>query len=159
MRRSRKKYERPLRMWDKKRIEREKEILKNFGLRRKREIWKAEALLRKYRRMARKLAVKKDKKLEKALIEKLTKLGVLNKNANLDDVLSLIPENILERRLQTIVHRKGFVNTIKQARQFVAHGHVVIDKRKILHPGYLVPKAEEKKIQLNIPFQTKKVGK
>jgi len=69
MKRQRKKHERPRRPWDKERILIEKELLKNFGLRRKREIWTAEALLRKYRRMARGLAAKKDKKKEEVLIE------------------------------------------------------------------------------------------
>ena len=99
MKRQRKKHERPRRPWDKERILIEKELLKNFGLRRKREIWTAEALLRKYRRMARGLAAKKDKKKEEVLIKKLVRIGLLEKGADLDDVLSLTVEDILERRL------------------------------------------------------------
>jgi small subunit ribosomal protein S4 len=148
MKRQRKKYEKPKKPWDKERIEKEKEILKKFGLRRKKEIWIAEALLRKYRRLARELAAKKDKEKEKVLIGKLVKMGLLQENASLDDVLSLTVENILERRLQTILFRKGLANTIKQARQFIVHGKVKIGERKISYPSYLVPKEEENKIQL-----------
>jgi len=148
MKRQKKKYERPLKPWDKERIEKEKNLLKDFGLRRKGEIWKSEALLRKYRRLARNLAARKDKEKEKILIEKLTKMGLLEKNAGLDDVLSLTIENILERRLQTIVFRKGLANTSKQARQLIVHGKITLNQRKISYPSYLVEREEENKIQV-----------
>jgi small subunit ribosomal protein S4 len=148
MKRSRKKYEKPKRPWDKARIEKEKEILKKFGLRRKRELWRAEAILRKYRRMARELVAKKDKEKEKVLIEKLKKIGVLKEGSALDDVLALTVEDILERRLQTIVYRRGLANSIKHARQLIVHGHVKINGRKINYPSYIVPKDEEDKIEV-----------
>jgi small subunit ribosomal protein S4 len=148
MKRSRKKYEKPKRPWDKARIEKEKEILKKFGLRRKRELWRAEAILRKYRRMARDLAASRDKEKEKVLIEKLKKIGVLKEGSALDDVLALTVEDILERRLQTIVYRRGLANSIKHARQLIVHGHVKINGRKINYPSYIVPKDEEDKIEV-----------
>jgi len=156
MKKTRKRYKRPLKLWDKERIEREKEILKNFGLGEKREIWGAEAMLRKFRRMARNLAAKKDKEQEKVLIKKLMRLGLLKEGAGLDDVLGLKLEDILERNLQTIVFRKGFANTPKQSRQFITHGHVMIEGRKIIHPSYIVPVNEEEKIQTNIEKGVKK---
>jgi small subunit ribosomal protein S4 len=148
MKRSRKKYETPKKPWDKARIEKEKEILKKFGLKRKRELWRAEAILRKYRRMARELVAKKDKEKEKILLEKLEKIGVLKEGSGLDDVLALTVEDILERRLQTIVYRKGLANTIKHARQLIVHGHVKIKGRKINYPSYIVPREEEDKIEV-----------
>ncbi|MEM5829190.1 MAG: 30S ribosomal protein S4 [Candidatus Aenigmatarchaeota archaeon] len=148
MKRSRKKYEKPRKPWDKTRIEKEKEILKNFGLRRKRELWKAEAVLRKYRRMARDLIAKKDEKSEKMLIEKLVKIGILKEGAALDDVLALTVEDILERRLQTIIYRMGLANSLKHARQLITHGHVKINGRKITYPSYMVTKDEENKIEV-----------
>lgn len=151
MRRLKKKYETPKRPWDKARIEEEKKIMKKYGLRRKREIWRAEAILRKYRRMARDLNAIKDEEKAKQLIEKLYKLGILkSKDSTLDDVLGLTVEDILERRLQTIVYRKGFANTPKQARQFIVHGHVFINDRKVVFPSYLVPREEEDKIKVKI---------
>jgi small subunit ribosomal protein S4 len=148
MKRQRKKYITPKTPWDRERIEREKVLMKTFGLRRKREIWRAEALLRKYRRIARELIAKTDEKKEAQLIEKLSKLGILPKNSTLDDVLSLTVENFLERRLQTIVFRKGFANTPKHARQLIVHGKVFINERKITFPSYLVPVEEEDKIKV-----------
>ncbi len=150
MRRLRRKYEKPKRPWDKERIEEEKKLMKEYGLRRKKEIWRAEAILRKYRRMARDLIAKRDKEKEKILIQKLNRMGVLQANASLDDVLSLTVRDILERRLQTIVYRKGLANTIKQARQFIVHGHVRINGRKVIFPSYLVPKEEEDKIEVTL---------
>ncbi|MEM5855096.1 MAG: 30S ribosomal protein S4 [Candidatus Aenigmatarchaeota archaeon] len=148
MRRLKKKYEKPRRPWDKERIEKEKELMKKFGLKRKKELWRAEAILRKYRRIARNLVGKKDEKKEKILIEKLKKMGFLKDGNSIDDVLSLTVENILERRLQTIVFMKGFANSIKHARQLITHGHVKVNGRKIQYPSYLVPIAEEDKIEV-----------
>jgi len=148
MKKQRRKYEKPKKPWDKERIDREKEVIKTFGLRRKREIWKSEALLRKYRRLARELAAKRDKEKEKVLIDKLVKMGLLAKKSGLDDVLGLTVENILERRIQTVVFRKGLANTPKQARQFIVHGKVKIADRKIFYPSYLVPVEEENKIEV-----------
>ncbi|MEM5867619.1 MAG: 30S ribosomal protein S4, partial [Candidatus Aenigmatarchaeota archaeon] len=136
MRRLKKKYEKPRRPWDKERIEKEKELMKKFGLKRKKELWRAEAILRKYRRIARNLVGKKDEKKEKILIEKLKKMGFLKDGNSIDDVLSLTVENILERRLQTIVFMKGFANSIKHARQLITHGHVKVNGRKIQYPSY-----------------------
>lgn len=148
MRRSRKKYKRPKIIWNKARIKRDKELKKKFGLLKKHEIWAAETLLRKYRHLARRLAATKDKKTEKELIEKLAKFGLLEKGAGLDDVLSLAVEDILGRRLQTIVFKNGFAHTPKEARQFIVHGHVKIVGRRAIYPSYLVPKFEEEKIEV-----------
>ncbi len=146
MKRQRKKYERPARPFDKQRIEAERNLMKTYGLRKKVEIWKTEGLIRKYRRLARELAAKSDEQKEKTLIEKLVKLGVLNENAKLDDVLGLTIETFLNRRLQTVVQQKGFATTAKQARQMIVHGHVKIAGRKITYPSYLVSRLEESSI-------------
>lgn len=146
MRKSKKKYKRPKAIWNKAMIERDRELKKAFGLSKKHEIWKAETLLRKFRRLARRLAATKDKRTERELIEKLARLGILSHGAGLDDVLGLTVENILDRRLQTIVFKRGFAKTPKEARQLIVHGHVKIGDRKASYPSYLVPKSEEDKI-------------
>lgn len=156
MRKSKKKYKRPKMIWNKARIERDKELKKAFGLVRAREIWNAETLLRKYRRLARRLAATKDKKMESDLTGKLSKLGILGKGAGLDDVLSMSVENILERRLQTVVFKQGHAHTPKEARQMIVHGHVKIGNRRASYPSYLVPKIEEDKIKVTRP-KTKSV--
>jgi len=148
MRRFKKKYKRPQMLWDSARIARDTELKKAFGLTRKQEIWKAETLLRKYRRMARSLVATKDKQAEKQLLTKLVNLGMLEKGAGLDDVLGMTIENLLGRRLQTILLRKGIATTPIQARQMIVHGHVKIGGRKATHPSTLVLKDEEDKIEV-----------
>ena len=155
MKRFRKKYEKPFKRWDKARIEKEKELMKKYGLKRKKEIWRAESIARKYRRIARELIAKKDEKMEKIILEKINKYGFIEAK-NIEDVLNLTAENILKRRLQTVVYELGLANTIKQARQLIAHGHIAINGRKVTWPSYLVKKEEENKIQLLIDPQ--KIG-
>jgi small subunit ribosomal protein S4 len=52
-------------------------------------------------------------------------------------------ENVLRRRLQTMVHKKGLATTAKGARQFVIHGHIALDGKKLDSPSYIVKRGEE----------------
>ncbi len=45
---------------------------------------------------------------------------------------------MLERRLDNVIYRMGIVNSRRQARQAVSHGHVMIDGRKMDVPSYQV---------------------
>ena len=45
---------------------------------------------------------------------------------------------LLERRLDNVVYRMGFAVTRMQARQFVNHGHFLVNGRKVDIPSYLV---------------------
>ena len=45
---------------------------------------------------------------------------------------------LLERRLDAVVYRSKFVPTIFAARQFVNHGHVKVNGRRVNIPSYLV---------------------
>lgn len=45
---------------------------------------------------------------------------------------------LLERRLDNVVYRLGFARTRPQARQFVGHGHILVDGRRVNIPSYLV---------------------
>jgi small subunit ribosomal protein S4 len=146
MKRQKKKYDKPLRPWDRGRIEAEKKLKQDYGLRRKKEIWRAESILRNYRRLARNLSAKRDKEKEKILLDKLVKIGLINPNASIDNVLALNVESILGRRLQTLVFRKGLAHSINQARQFIIHGHIALDKKRVRWPSTLVPLSEEGKI-------------
>jgi len=146
---TRKQFRRPLKIWDSASLESEKQLVQGYGLRNKREIWKTETQLRKKRKNARSLLalpLEERLKREKDLMESLARLGILNEKATLDDVLTLKVDSFLERRLQTIVWRKGLANTASQARQFITHGHIAIDSKRVTAPSYLVSSEEEKKI-------------
>ncbi len=149
-RRLKKKYTTPRHPWRADRIEAEKKIRKEYGLKNMKEIWKVDYFLRGYKRHARRLSAletEQAKKEEKQLLGRLARLNLVGENATLDDVLALKMDGVLERRLQTVVLRKGLANTIGQARQFVVHGHISIGGRKLTAPGYLVKKEEENDIK------------
>ena len=146
MRKQSKKFEKPLKPWDKTRIEDESKLLKDYGLRRKSEIWKTQSVLRNYRRIARSLAATANKENENILLDKLFRIGLIGKDADLDDVLALTIEKLLDRRLQTLVFKRGMCSTMKQARQYIVHGHVAVDGRKVKWPSTIIPLAEENKI-------------
>jgi small subunit ribosomal protein S4 len=65
--------------------------------------------------------------------------------------------NFLERRLQTIVFRKGMARTPVQARQLISHGFISVNGRKVTSPGTTVTRAMEggiayyKPIDLSVP--------
>jgi small subunit ribosomal protein S4 len=88
----------------------------------------------------------KRRDLEDQLINKLRRIGILHETAGLDDVLDLQIEDILERRLQTIVFRRNMANSIHQARQLIVHRHISIEGKRISSPSYLVLRGEDEKI-------------
>ena len=49
---------------------------------------------------------------------------------------------LLERRLDSVVYRAKFVPTIFAARQFVNHGHVLVNGKKVNIPSYRVKEGD-----------------
>ena len=45
---------------------------------------------------------------------------------------------LLERRLDNVIYRMGWARTRPQARQFVTHGHVLVDGERVNIPSYLI---------------------
>ncbi len=148
-RRRRKKYSKPAHPWQKERIDEEKALSKEYGLKNKQEIWRASSLLSKFKRQAKSLvtSTKKQSEIEKdLLLKRLNSLGLLKKNAKIEEVLGLELKDVLERRLQTIVYRKKLSNSVNQARQFITHRHVGIGDKVIDVPSYMVTVDEEAKV-------------
>ncbi len=144
--RQRKRYETPSHPWIKERLDRERVLMKKYALKNKKELWRHETQLKNFRRRARRLLAARGKQaeIERAqLLQRLNRLGLLPADAVLDDVLSLTVEDVLDRRLQTIVFKKGLARTIRQARQLIVHGHIEVNGQIIRSPGYLVLKEEE----------------
>ncbi|UCE15426.1 MAG: 30S ribosomal protein S4 [Candidatus Bathyarchaeota archaeon] len=145
----RKKYETPKFPWRIDVLEDELKLLGQYGLRNKKELWRHKTMLSRFREIARSLlgmSSEERKRLEKQLLGRLARLGIIPKKAALNDVLDLALENILERRLQTFVFRTGLAKSMYQARQLITHGHVAIKDRRVSSPSYLVMKDEEAKI-------------
>jgi len=145
----RKKFRRPSNPFEKTRMDAELKVVGEFGLRNKREFWKHKYQLSRYREIARNLRSLSEESQKKGYAEigsKLSRLGLTGENPNTDDILSLSTEDILNRRLQTLVFKKGLARTIYQARQFVSHKHITVGGKIISAPSYLVPKSEEESI-------------
>lgn len=142
----RRKYETPRFPWRTDTIQMELKLLGQYGLRNKRELWRHKTMLSKFRGIARSLLgmpMSQRRKLEKQLLNRLQRLGILSKKAVLDEVLDLSLEDVLERRLQTLVFRKSLAKSIYQARQLITHGHIAIEGKRISSPSYLVLRDEE----------------
>ncbi len=159
----RKTFESPKKRWDKDRILEEADLRKQYGLRSKKEIWKMETKLRKIRQNARKLLalpVERREKREAELMGKLHRQGLLEREASLEDVLTMNVNSVAERRLQTLVWRKDLSLTPNQSRQIIVHGHIGINKVKTTAPGHLVTRDEEEKISwFKKPLKLKQVTK
>lgn len=148
----RKKYTTPRHPWQRDRLDEERKILKEYGLKNKKELWKFESLLRKFKSQAKILIASSGEQAEKEskqLLDRLYRLNLITKDTKIEDVLGLSLQNVLDRRLQTVVVNQGLARSAKQARQFVVHGHICVKDRKIDIPSYLVLRDEEVKIKFN----------
>ncbi|WP_293033293.1 30S ribosomal protein S4 [Natronococcus sp.] len=143
-----KQYETPNHPYQGERIADEHSLVERYGLSNKEELWRAQSELRSYRREARDLLgqAQDDETVmrrSEEFLGRLKRVGILNEADELGDVLSLEIEDVLERRLQTVVYRKGLANTTQQARQFIVHGHIVVDGQRHRVPSYVVDVDEE----------------
>ena len=143
-------YNTPSHPWQKIRIEQESNLVNQYGLKNKKEIWRADTKVREMRRQARKLTANSSEtqaqKEKVLLLAKLNRLGMLEQDSALEDVLRMSPENILDRRLQTQVYLQGLSSTVKQARQLIVHGHISVDGAVTRVPGMTVTRLQEKSL-------------
>ena len=149
-RKQKKKYVAPKKPFDSDRFEQELQMIGVYGLRNKKELWIHRTELSNYRRQARNLLalpVSEREQQERELVSKLTRLGILATEPTLDHVLDLTMENLLERRLQTIVFRRGLASSMHHARQLVTHGHIALDAARVNTPKRLITTAEEDRLQ------------
>jgi len=129
----------------------ELKILGTFGLKTKRELWKTQTELSRVRLQARSLlALRQDERERKEpiLMQSLSKIGLVNEDSTLDDVLNLQVTDLLSRRLQTIAQKKLYFKTPYQARQAIVHGHIMIGDSVVTIPSYVVKTEEEAKVHL-----------
>jgi len=129
----------------------ELKTLGTFGLKTKRELWKTQTELSRVRLQARSLlALRQDERERKEpiLMQSLSKIGLVNEDSTLDDVLNLQVTDLLSRRLQTIAQKKLYFKTPYQARQAIVHGHIMIGDSVVTIPSYVVKTEEEAKVHL-----------
>ena len=142
----RRKYDTPMHPWQQGRIEKEREFIRQYGLKNKKEIWIMDSKRKSFADQAKRLIAATDTQADterKLLFSRLIRLGLLSGAPKLDDVLSLSLEDVMNRRLQSLVYKKGYARSMKQARQFITHQHVMVGGRAVTTPSYIVPITEE----------------
>lgn len=145
-------YETPNEGWSEERIQREDELIEEYGLKNKKEIYKAQSQLRSFRREARKLVSEEDDSEQvQEIKQRAHDLGLVKGGAELEDLFTLNVTDFLDRRLQTAVNRRGYADTVNEARQLVVHGHVYVDGQRVNVPSYLLTKDEEKDVEVRKP--------
>ncbi len=147
--RKKKQFNRPKKLYEKTRIGEENQLAEKYGLKNKREIWKTLAIVNYYRSRAKDLA-KSSREEQEVLFNKIRALGL--KINTTTDVLALQVEDILKRRLPSIIVKKNLSTTPQHARQLVVHKKVRIAGRVVNIPSYLVPVSEEQVIQVEKPM-------
>jgi small subunit ribosomal protein S4 len=144
--RQRKKYQVPSHPWRGERIAEENILEKEYGTKNKTEIYRLQSLLSKFKREAKRLIAIHTEQAElekKRLLSKLESLKLLSPGAKLDNVLAMSIKDLMERRIQTLLLRKGMARSVKQARQFITHKHVMVKGKLITSPSTLLAADEE----------------
>ena len=144
-RRTKNKYDTPIHPWEKLRLEAEKPLMKEYGLVNKKELWKVSSKLKNFKDTAKMLVASKTSQAEAEklqMVNSMKSYGLISSD-ELDEILGLGVESLLNRRLQTLVFKKGLARSIKQARQMITHRHIAVNGVRITAPGYLVKVSEQ----------------
>ena len=152
---ARSKTQTPTHPWKQARIDEEHALKEKYGLKKvggMKEIWREKSSLRRHRNQAMKLIGRVDTSeghfaREKTdLVNSLCRQGLLVEGANIDDVLQINVENMLSRRLQSVVYYRGLAPSMRAARNMIVHGHISIGEQKMTVPGYHIRKHEEENL-------------
>jgi small subunit ribosomal protein S4 len=154
IKRKRKLFSRPKKLFDRVRMDAEDILVKRYGLKNKREIWKAKSTVSRFRRRAKQL-IGADGGEQRIFFEKLNKMGIAV--VDISDVLALTEENLLDRRLETILFKKGLANTPKQARQLIVHKNVLVDGKVVNTPSFIVTKDLETSLTIKVKKKKEQV--
>jgi small subunit ribosomal protein S4 len=132
-------------MWDLERIKASGTLIEHYGLKNMKELWQAQTEIGRIRRNARLLLSggAGSENIKGPMFAMLERIGLAKQGATLDDLLDLKENSLLERRLQTVVFRKGLAKTVKQARQLTVHGFIAVNGKKVNKPSYIVDVKDE----------------
>merc|ERR1711934_461834 len=150
----------PRRPYEKERIDRELKLIGEYGLKNKKEVWRITKQLSKIRSAARELLTldKADPRRifeGNALIRRLVRLGVLDEDKqDLNFCLNLSVPAFLDRRLQTLVWKRGLARSIHHARVLIRQRHIRVGRQIVNVPSYMVRTESQAHIEfsLNSPF-------
>ena len=146
-------FKRPKKPFEKERLDMELNSVGKYGLKNKIEYLTAQYALAKIRKAARELLTleKTDSRRMfegEALLKRMIKLGVLKtEEASLDFVLGIKTEQLLERRLQTVVFKRHMANSVHHARVLIRQRHIAVGKQLVNIPSFLVRVVSEPHVQ------------
>merc|ERR1712185_318556 len=135
---------RPRRSYDKERLDAELKLIGTYGLKNKREIWRIGLGLSKVRAVARQLLTLEERDPQRifqgqALMRRMIRYGILEEDKQrLDYVLELKIENFMERRLQTLVFKRGLAKSIHHARVLIRQKHIRVGRQIVDIPSFMV---------------------
>lgn len=144
--RQRRKYRGPSHPWNRERIEEERILKTDYGTKNKKEIYRLNSLLRKFKKEAKTLIPLHTEQAEhekKQLLLRLESFKLISHGAELDNILAISVKDLMERRVQTLLVRKGLARTVSQARQFITHKHVTTNGKLITSPSTLLTAEQE----------------
>merc|ERR1711890_108674 len=82
-------------------------------------------------------------------------MGILDEDKQrLDYVLSLTLENFMERRLQTLVFKRGLAKSIHHARVLIRQRHIRVGRQIVTVPSFMVRVESQPHIEFSLksPF-------
>merc|ERR1719305_1304290 len=97
-----------------------------------------------------------------ALMRRMIRYGILDEDKQrLDYVLSLNIENFMERRLQTLVFKRGLAKSIHHARVLIRQRHICVGRQIVNVPSFMVRVESQPHIEfsLNSPFGGGRAGR
>merc|ERR1712010_225747 len=155
-----KKSKPPRHPFEKERLDAELKIIGQYGLKNKKEIWRVRLALAKIRSTARVLLTKDEKDPQRifegqALMRRMIRYGILDEDKQrLDYVLSLNVEAFMERRLQTLVFKRGLAKSIHHARVLIRQRHIRVGRQIVNVPSFMVRVESQPHIEfaVNSPF-------
>merc|ERR1719399_807876 len=150
----------PRRAYDKERLDHELKMIGTYGLKNKREIWRCSLILSKVRSVARNLLTMDEKDNRRifegqALMRRMIRYGILDEDKQrLDYVLALKVEDFLERRLQTLVYKRGLAKSIHHARVLIKQKHIRVERQIVDVPSFMVRVESQPHIEFSVssPF-------